>query len=77
MIIEKSDIKYRMKMTWYVSIFAIAQYFLCLSNWNKYNSPLEMPIPFNVDFEESYINPPIMLPWVDKIHISAIWKKYL
>jgi len=77
MIIENVDIKYRMKIAFYVSIFTLVQYFLCLTNWNKQNSQLSMPIPFNIDYESSYINPPLPLPWADKVGISSSWKKYL
>ena len=77
MLIENVSLAYRMKAAFYVSVFALFQYFLCLSNWNKYNSPLELPIPFNIDYESYYVNPPLPLPWVDKISISSQWKKYL
>jgi hypothetical protein len=77
MLVENVDMRYRMKVAFYVSIFAIGQYFLCLSNWNKFNSPLDMPIPFNEDHETSFISPPIPLPWVDLLHVSTTWKKYL
>lgn len=53
------------------------QYFLCLSNWNNNNSQLEMPVPFNPDYENTYINPPMPLPWVDGLDISNTWKMYL
>lgn len=41
-----------------------------------------MPVPFNIDINgkdqyENYIMPPIPLPWVDHLHITEIWKKYL
>lgn len=82
MILENVKINYRMKVTFYVSVFSLAQYFLCLTNWNKHNTPQAMPVPFNVDIRGTseyahYIRPPLPLPWVDKIHISEIWKKYL
>jgi hypothetical protein len=82
MILENVDMKYRMKVAFYVSIFSIAQYFLCLTNWNKYNSPQLMPVPFNVDITGTekygnYIRPPLPLPWVDSINVTEIWKKYL
>jgi len=82
MILENVDMKYRMKVVSYVSLFTIAQYFLCLTNWNKYNTPQYMPVPFNVDVRgageyDQYIKPPLFMPWIDKINISQIWKKYL
>lgn len=71
-----------MKALWYVSVFTLAQYFLCLTNWNKFNSPQPMPIPFNEDLKgidgyQDYIKPPISLPWVDMMNSTDIWKKYL
>lgn len=82
MILENVDLKYRMKMAYYVGIFAIAQYFLCLTNWNKYNSPQSLPVPFNPDITSTskyyqQMDPPLAMPWVDMINVSDIWKKYL
>lgn len=82
MILENVDMRYRMKVLSYVSVFTLAQYFLCLSNWNKFNSPQPMPVPFNIDIKgegeyEHYILPPIPLPWVDMVKSTDIWKKYL
>jgi hypothetical protein len=48
-----------------------------LSNWNKNNNAQEMPNPFNPDYPDKYIAPPIAIPWVDKIHMRDMWKKYL
>ncbi|CAI2386722.1 unnamed protein product [Moneuplotes crassus] len=82
MILEKVDMHYRMKAITYVSIFTLVQYFLCLTNWNKNNSPQPLPIPFNPDIRgeheyKDYISPPLELPWVDQMGITDIWKKYL
>ena len=82
MILENVSMNYRMKVLFYISLFTIAQYFLCLTNWNKFNSPQSMPVPFNEDVRgvgeyEHYIKPPLPLPWVDMITTTEIWKKYL
>lgn len=77
MLVTNVNMKYRMSGAFYISLFAIMQYFLCLSNWNNNNSQLEMPVPFNPDYENTYINPPMPLPWVDGLDISNTWKMYL
>lgn len=82
MILENVDMKYKMKIAYYVSVFSLVQYFLCLSNWNKMNNPQVMPVPFNKDLSgtghfEHYIKTPLPLPWVDKINTTEIWKKYM
>lgn len=82
MILENVDMRYRMKMVYYVSIFTVAQYFLCLTNWNQYNSPQPIPCPFNENLKGTgefsyYIKPPMNLPWVDKINVTETWKKYM
>ena len=58
-----------------VSLCLIFQYLLCLPNWNQYNSPDPLPVPFNHLFQDHQL-PPVPIPWAGYITLPADWMKY-